>query len=84
MTQVVVENTKIWKKHEFFSVKKKFGLVFLILSKVTNFRGRFIRVRKEFWQLLWKLYDHFCNTKEVVANTTFWKKSQFFQWKKMF
>ena len=66
----------------FFQQRKDFGLTFLALSSVTNLRKHYIRVQKVFWQLLWKLWDHFCNTKEVVGKRNFWKERQSFQSRK--
>ena len=74
--------TQTLEKNANFPVKKRFGLFFLALSSVTNLRNHFIGILKVFWQLLWKLQDHFCNTGEVVENTIFWKERQTFRWKK--
>ena len=65
-------------------MKKTFGPFFLVLSSAINLMGQFVMVQKVFWQILWKLWGHFCNTYEVVENTTFWKKRQLFLWKKLF
>ena len=35
---------------------------FLVLSTLTNLKEQFKTVHKVFWQLLWKLLDHFCGT----------------------
>ena len=59
-------------------MSKDFGLFFLVLSSATNLKWQLVMVQKVFWQLLWKLWDHFCNTYEVVENTTFSKKGNCF------
>ena len=41
------------------SKKEKLWLSFSVLSSVTNLKQQFIRVQKLFWQLLWKVLDHF-------------------------
>ena len=46
---------------------------FLVLSTLTNLKEQLKKVLKVFWQVLWKLLDHFCGTYEVVRNTNFWK-----------
>ena len=33
-------------------MKKSFGLIFLVLSSVTNITGQFVSVQKLFWQKL--------------------------------
>ena len=47
---------------------------FLVLSTLTNLREQLKKVLKVFWQVLWKLLDHFCGTYEVVRNTNFENK----------
>ena len=54
--------TQNFEKKANFPVKKKFWPIFLVSSGVTNLKARFLRVQQVFWQLLWKLQDHFCNT----------------------
>ena len=75
---------KFLKKRQTFQWKKIVGLFFLPLSSVTNLRRLILRIHKIFWQILWKLQVHFCNTYEVVENTSFGKKRQTFQWTKIF
>ena len=75
---------KFLKKRQTFQWKKNFGQFFLPLSSVTNLRRLFLSIHKIFWQILWKLQVHFCNTYEVVENTSFGKKTQTFQWRKDF
>ena len=70
------------KKMHTFQRRKDIGLFFLALSSVTSLMKQFIRIHKVFWQILWKLQDHFCNTGEVVDNTIFWKKKANFPVKK--
>ena len=77
-----VENQTFQKKG-FLPVTKDFCLIFLALSSVANIKRQLVRLQKVSWQLLWKLWDHFCNTYETVENTIFWKKSQFIQWNKL-
>ena len=74
---------KFLKKGNICSEKNIAARFFFVLSRVTNLKGRFVRVQKVFRQLLSKLFDHFWNTWEVVANTNFWKKRQTFLWKKL-
>ena len=35
---------------------------FLVLSTLTNLRKPPKKVHKVFWQVVWKLLDHFCGT----------------------
>ena len=67
-----------FQKKTIFPVTKDFGLFFLVLSSVTNLMRQVVKVQKVFWHLLWKLWDHVCNTYEIVENTVFWKKGSFF------
>ena len=76
--------TQIFEKKANFPVNKNVCRFFLPLSSVINLRGFFKMIHKKVWQLLWKVYDHFCNTYEVVENTNFGKKTQTFQWRKVF
>ena len=76
--------TQIFEKKANFPVNKNLCRFFLPLSSVINLRGFFKMIHKKVWQLLWKVYDHFCNTYEVVENTNFGKKTQTFQWRKVF
>ena len=64
---------KTFQKKAVFLVKNCFGLVLLVLSSTTNAREKFIRLRNVYWQLFWKLWDHFCNTQVVVENINFWE-----------
>ena len=63
-------------------MKKILWPFFLVFSSVTNLKRQFIRVQKVSWHLLSKLFDHFCNTWEVVENINFWKKKANFPVKK--
>ena len=76
--------TQFFEKMQAFQRRIVFGLAFLVLSNMTNVRELFISVHKVFWQILWKLRDHFLNTQESAENTNFWKKWQIFQWIKYF
>ena len=49
------------KKGKLSSEEKKIGPNFVSLSTVTNLSEQFKRVHNVFWQLLWKLGNHFCN-----------------------
>ena len=69
---------QLFKKKAIFPLTKVFGLFLLALSSVTNLRGQFVRVPKVFWQILWKLWERFCNTDEIVETTNFWKRGNFF------
>ena len=71
------------KKRKFCGEKCIAACFFFVLSSVTNLKGRFVRVQQVFWQLLSKLFDHFCYTWEVVENTNFCKNWQTFLWKKL-
>ena len=53
---------KLLRKKAIFPVKKRFRYFFLELSSVTNPKGQLMTVHKVFWQILWKLDDHFWNT----------------------
>ena len=55
-------NTYFFKKKAIVPVKKDIGLIFLVLSSVTNVKEHFIRVQKMFQQSLWKLEDHLFRT----------------------
>ena len=58
-----IENTIFWKKKSKLSTEKKyFGLLFLAISSVKNLREQFLRIKKVFWLLRWKLWDHFFRT----------------------
>ena len=50
-------------------------LSFFVLLSVTNLKELLMSVQEVFWLLRQKLQNHFCNTKEVVENTNFWKKT---------
>ena len=84
--KIISVTPKRWLKTQFFEKRQAFqrrivfGLVFLVLSNMTNLRELFISVHKVFWQILWKLQDNFLNTQESAENTNFWKKWQIFQW----
>ena len=54
---------------------KSFGGFFVVLSSVTSLKKHFIVFHKQFWQLLWNLFEHFFRTYEVVENTNFQKKT---------
>ena len=47
--------TQVFDKKLSFMRKKFCRLFFLVLSSVSNLSGKFLRVQKVFWQLLWKL-----------------------------
>ena len=72
------------RKMQTFEWKKKFGPFFLALSSVINLRKLFLGIHNVFWQLLWKLQDHFWNTYKVDENTNFGKKNANFPVKKRF
>ena len=76
--------TKISEKKGKLSSEKNFWPIFPNLSSVIDLSGQFMGVHKVFWQLLWKLKDHSCNTWEFVGNTNFWKERQTCQWRKDF
>ena len=65
-------------------MKKKFWPILSRNIEWDKLQGTIYGVHMIFWQLLWKVQDHFCNTYEVVGNTIFEKKTQFFQWRKDF
>ena len=73
---------KFLKKGNICSEKYIAACFFFVLSRVTNLKGRIVRVQQVFWQLLSKLFDHFCYTWEVVENTKFWKRKANFPVKK--
>ena len=51
-----IENTIFWRKKGKLSAEKKyFGLYFLAISSVKNLREQFLRVKKVFCHLRWKL-----------------------------
>ena len=54
-------------------MKKKWP-IFLVLSSVVNLKGQFIKLHEVFLSIILKLYDHLCNTQEVVESTNFWKE----------
>ena len=55
-------NANFFKKRPSFPVTKDIGLLFLVLSSVTNVKEQFIRVQKLFQQSLWKIEDHLFRT----------------------
>ena len=55
-------------------MKEVFGPFILILSSVTNLRGLFLGVHKLFWQLLWKLLEHFLGPERLLKTQIFEKK----------
>ena len=63
---------------------KDFGLIFLLLSSVTNLGKQFIGVHKVFWHLLWKSNFYFFGYKMLLKAQTFEKKRQSLQWRKDF
>ena len=56
----------------------------LVLSSVTKLEKQRIRVLKLSWHLLWKFYEHFFGTQNVVEDTSFWKRANFFSFEKNF
>ena len=64
-------NTNFFKKRAVFPVTKDIGLIFPVLSSVTNVREQYIRVQKLFQHSLWKLEDLLFRTYEVLENTKF-------------
>ena len=69
-------------KNSLFTMTNASGPSFLVYSSVTNLEKQFKWVHRLFWLLLWKLWDHFFMTWEVVENTNFWERKQIFHWKK--
>ena len=55
-------------------MNKNFWTSFFVLSIMSSLRKKSMRVHKVFRQLLWKWWDLFCNTYEVVENTNFRRK----------
>ena len=55
-------NTIFFKKKAIFPVTKDIGLIFLVLSSVTNVKEHFIGVQKLFQKSVWKLEDHLFRT----------------------
>ena len=73
-----------FQKTAVFTMKEVFGPFILVLSSVTNLKGLFLGVHKLFWQLLWKLLEHFLGPERLLKTQTFEKKRQSSQWRKQF
>ena len=62
---------------------KIFGPFFVVLSSVTSLDKQIIGARKHFWQLMWKLWEHFLGP-EMLLKTQFSEKEGKFPVKKSF
>ena len=52
----------IFEKKANFQWRNIFGLFFLLISNMLNFRKQFIRAHKVFWHLFCQWYEPFCGT----------------------
>ena len=69
---------------QLFSRWQKFLVNFFLSSSLTNIGEQFMRIHKIFWQLLWKLWEHFFKDLRGRWKHKVWKKRQSLQRKKKF
>ena len=50
---------------------------------MTNLSQQLFTLQKVFWQILWRMGDHFCNTQEVSKNIGCWQKSYSSSWRNL-
>ena len=56
----VVDNTNFGKKTAIFPMVNFLRQTFIVISTLTDLREQLKKVHKVFWNLLWKILDHFC------------------------